>query len=120
VPTPLGAKDLEGTSNKPDVKDLEGTSNSSQRDTMVTIMRGAVCPGSEDRGQASAAGTSRQADGRAGAANTLARARKMNATPTPRISSPNAPEDLDPEDGGRNRVVAGQKVSHRCRRYFGP
>jgi len=25
-----------------------------------------------------------------------------------------------PEDGGWNRVVAGRKTGHRCRRYFGP
>uniref|UniRef100_A0A2K2AG73 Uncharacterized protein n=1 Tax=Populus trichocarpa TaxID=3694 RepID=A0A2K2AG73_POPTR len=25
-----------------------------------------------------------------------------------------------PEDGGRNRVVAGRKTGHRCRQYFGP
>ncbi|KAI5566009.1 hypothetical protein BDE02_14G157800 [Populus trichocarpa] len=44
---------------------------------------------------ATAAVTSRQADGRAAAASTLARARQMNATPTPRISSPNAPDGLE-------------------------
>ena len=46
-------------SNKPDAKDLEGTSNRPRGDTTRTIMRGAVCPSSEDGGQASAAGTSR-------------------------------------------------------------
>ncbi|KAL9384417.1 hypothetical protein Peur_021472 [Populus x canadensis] len=44
---------------------------------------------------ATAAVTSRQADSRAAAASTLAQARQMNATPTPRISSPNAPDGLE-------------------------
>ena len=47
VPAPLDAKDLEGTSDRP------------RGETTGTIMRGAVCPGSEDGGQASAAGASR-------------------------------------------------------------
>jgi hypothetical protein len=51
--------DLKGTSNKPDAKDLEGTRDRPRGETTGTIMRGAVCPGSEDGGQASAAGTSR-------------------------------------------------------------
>lgn len=59
VPAPLDAKDLEGTSNKADAKDLEGTSDRPRGETTGTIMRGAVCPGSEDGGQASAAGASR-------------------------------------------------------------
>jgi len=47
------------------------------------------------RAAATAAGTSRQADGHAAAASTLARAWQMNATPTPWISSPNAPGGLE-------------------------
>jgi hypothetical protein len=46
-------------SNKPNAKDLEGTSNRPRGEMTGTIMRGVVCPSSEDGGQASAAGTSR-------------------------------------------------------------
>ncbi|KAL9347184.1 hypothetical protein Peur_058550 [Populus x canadensis] len=62
---------------------------------------------------ATAAGTSRQADGRAAAASTLARARQMNATPTPRISSPNAPGGLErvPKTvAGIGSSAAGKRV----------
>jgi len=46
-------------SNKSNAKDLEGTSNRPRGEMTGTIMRGAVCPSSEDGGQASAASTSR-------------------------------------------------------------
>ena len=62
---------------------------------------------------ATAAVTSRQADGRAAAASTLARARQMNATPTPRISSPNAPDGLErvPKTvAGIGSLPAGKRV----------
>ncbi|KAI5581156.1 hypothetical protein BDE02_08G203200 [Populus trichocarpa] len=76
---------------------------------------------------ATAAVTSRQADGRAAAASTLARAWQMNATPTPRISSPNAPDGLErvpktvagigsgrPERGGQGPKAAPPRAREQA------
>ncbi|PNT05617.2 hypothetical protein POPTR_014G185516v4 [Populus trichocarpa] len=78
---------------------------------------------------ATAAVTSRQADGRAAAASTLARARQMNATPTPRISSPNAPDGLErvpktvagigSSPAGKRVVDAGNTSGHEAP-HFSP
>ncbi|KAI9390769.1 hypothetical protein POPTR_008G224310v4 [Populus trichocarpa] len=78
---------------------------------------------------ATAAVTSRQADGRAAAASTLARARQMNATPTPRISSPNAPDGLErvpktvagigSSPAGKRVIDAGNTSGHEAP-HFSP